>query len=99
VETRGQPIHHVGPCCVWNVHGAQFGARPAGVPIVNIATVSVAVVPVFEALVWCGGIIWTLACCTRLWIRCLLKAPAAAAAVAAIPVALSQSAPTGGSPC
>jgi hypothetical protein len=63
VEIHGQPIHHVGPCRMWILHGAWFGARPAGVPFVNVATMSVAVVPVFEALVRHGGVIQTLARC------------------------------------
>jgi hypothetical protein len=90
VEPCGQPVHHVGPCCVWIVHRARFGARPAGVLVVNVATMSVAVVPVFEVLVRRGGVIWMLACCSWLWIRWLLVATAAATATA-IPVALSQS--------
>jgi hypothetical protein len=70
---------------VWIVHRAQFGARPAGVLVVDVATVSVAVVPVFEALVRCGGVIRTLVPCSWLWVRRLLVATAAATA-ATIPV-------------
>jgi hypothetical protein len=77
---------------VWIVRETWFGAHPAGVPVVNVTTMSVVVVPVFEALVRRGGVIWTLARCSRLWIRRLLVAPAATAA-AAVPIASSRSTP------
>jgi hypothetical protein len=54
METRRQPIHHVGLCCMRIVHGAQFGAQPADVPVVDVATVSVAAVLVFKALYGMG---------------------------------------------
>jgi hypothetical protein len=98
VEPRGQPIHHVGPSHVWIVHRARFGAHPAGVPVVDVATVSVAVVPVFKMLVQHGGIIQTLACCSWQWIRRLLVATTAAVAAAtAVFVVSSQSMPIVGS--
>jgi hypothetical protein len=74
---------------MWIVRGAWFGAHPTGVPVVDVATMSVAVVPVIEARVWHGGVIWMLAHPSRLWIPRLLVAPAAAAGAATIPVALS----------
>ncbi len=95
MEPHGQPVHHVGPCCMWIVRGARFGARPAGVPAVDVATMSVAVVPVFEALLQRGGVVRTLGCRSWLWIRQLLVV--AAAAAAAIPVASSQTTPIVGS--
>ncbi len=73
---------------MWIVHGARFGAHTAGVPIVDVATMSVAVVPVFKALVWHGGVIRTLVCCSRLWIHWFLRAPTSATA-AAVTVAMS----------
>jgi hypothetical protein len=85
-------IHHVGPRHVWIVRGAQFDACPAGVPIVDVATMSVAVVPVFEALVWRGGVTRTFARCSWLCIRRLLVATADTTTTA-IYVASSQSMP------
>jgi hypothetical protein len=61
MEARSWSIHHVDPLRVWIVRGARFGARPASVPVVDVVTVSVAVVPVFKALVRRGGVIRTLA--------------------------------------
>jgi hypothetical protein len=55
VEPHGRLVHHVGPHRMWIVRGAQFGIHPAGVPVVDVFTVSVAVVPVFEVLERCGG--------------------------------------------
>ncbi len=81
---------------MWIVHGAWFGARPAGVPVVDVATVSVAVVPVCEVLVLRGGVIQMLTYCLWLCIRQLLVATTAAATTA-VPVASSQSSPTVGS--
>ncbi len=75
---------------MWIVHGVRFGTHPAGVPVVDVATVSVAVVPFFKLRVQRGGVIRMLARCSWLWRRRLLVAPAAAAA-AAVPVVLSQS--------
>jgi hypothetical protein len=48
--------------CAWG----PIQHTSAGVPIVDVATVSVAVVSVFELLVWRGGVIRTLACCSWL---------------------------------
>ncbi len=90
VEPRGQPVHHVGPHLVWFVYGAWFGASPVGVLFVDVTAVSVAVIPVFEALVQCGGVIRTLARHSWLWICQVLVATAAAAATT-VPVASSQS--------
>ena len=96
MEPCGRSVHHVGPRRMWIVHGARFSTCPAGVPIVDVITVSVAVVPVFEALVWRGGVIRTLGCCSWLWI-CQLLVATTATATTAIPIALSQSMPIVGS--
>jgi hypothetical protein len=81
---------------MWIVSGAWFGAHPAGVSVVNVATVSVAVVPVFEMFVRRGGVIQMFAGRPRLWIRRLLIAPATATTTT-VPVVLIQSTPIVGS--
>ncbi len=81
---------------MWIVSGAWFGTHPAGVFVVNVATVSVAVVPAFETFVQHGGVIQMFAGRPRLWIRRLLIAPATATP-AAVPVVLIQSTPIVGS--
>ncbi len=94
MEPCEQPIHHVGPRRVWIVRGAWFGASPVGVPIVDVATMSVAVVPVFEALVLPGGVIQRLAHCSWHWIcRLLVAIAATTAAATAVPIASSGSTP------
>ncbi len=89
-----QPIHHAGTHCMWIVCGAWLGACSAGVHVVDITTVSMTAVPVLKALVRCGGVILTLACCPWLWIRRLLISPVVATTV--IPFESSQSMPTVG---